>query len=309
MKTTPLALRVTAAVFACLLVILSAVLFTVHLCFLNEDNYIKAILTEDFYDEVALARAQRLEDLGTMMELDSAVFDKYISEAECKELAGNYVRALVSDLLNNTNTAADIKFTSKPLLDYIKADYADYDFTESGYPTSDKAAEAAYGMVCNQINAAVLFVPETIRTNLSGASRLLELLSRFTAFWWAPLVLAVGLYAIVVFTAETPAGGRFGASASFWCASVVCFVPVVILFFGSDLQYLEFDRNVLYCFISGCIKAVRGNALMINGVFFAGASICLTVTGLMATAPRTLIVPEPAVAADAYSGEDEDERA
>ncbi|MBQ3196414.1 MAG: hypothetical protein IJB65_08130 [Clostridia bacterium] len=298
MKKLSTFLRVLAAVFACLFVLLSALVLMVRLCFLDEDRYVNSILNEEFYQQLEKDRARSLDALGTMIEVNDGVFDKYASVEDCRALGEKYVRALVYDLMNGKSTAAKIKFDNSDLLNYLKADYAGYDFTQAGFKTSDAAAEAAYTMICDRVNTAVLFVPEKIMGKLDVVSRLIALAAQLSFFWFVPLLLGLGLYAFVVLSSQNRINGLFGASASFWCAAVLCFMPVLVLFLGTNESYLDLDRNSLYFFLNGCVSAVRTSALLFVGVFFGLATVFVAAFGLKATAPRYVAVPAPTVADD-----------
>lgn len=300
MKKASTVLRVLGGIMACLLVIIAFLGLMVRMCFLDEYKYRDAILTEEFYEEIDKARAKNLESLGTMIEVEEGVYDKYASEAVCHELGKEYVCALIDDMMNGGSDATKIKFASPELLAYLKEDYAGYDFTAAGFNSSDAAAEAAYTIICDQIDTAVLFVPEKISRNLDVVSRLFVLARDISFFWFVPLILAVPLYLAIVFAGGNRKSNLFGAASSFWCAAVLCFVPVLVLYLGTDTEYLDFDRNALYSFVSGCINAVRGSAMLCAGIFFGAASAFVAVTGLRATAARQLSTPAPVVAEDDY---------
>ncbi|MBE6678471.1 MAG: hypothetical protein E7597_06730 [Ruminococcaceae bacterium] len=293
-------LRVLAAVFACLFVVLAFIGLAVRMCFLDKYRYEDSILTDEFYEEIKKARSNNLQSLGTMVEVDEAVFDRYASVDDCNRMGESYVRALVSDMLEGTDAAGKIHFSSPELLSYLKADYAGYDFSQAGFDSSDAAAEAAYTMICDQIDTAVLFVPEKISRNLDIVSRLFGLVSDISFFWFVPLLLAVFLYGAVIFAGGNRKNNMFGAAASFWCAAVLCFVPVLVLYIGTDTRYLDFDRNVLYTFLSGCVNAVRGASMLLASLFFVVASGFVAVTGIIATGARSISVPAPTVAEDVY---------
>ncbi len=300
MKKASTILRVVAAVFACLFTVCAFLGLMVRMCFLDKYKYEDAILTDSFYAELEKARSNNLESLGTMVEVEHTIFDKYASVDACNRMGESYVRALVSDMLEGTETASKIHFSSPELLSYLKADYAGYDFSQAGFDSSDKAAEAAYTMICDQIDAAVLFVPEKVSRNLDIMARLFDLVSDVSFFWFIPFVLAVALYAAVIFGGGNRKNNMFGVAAAFWCAAVLCFVPVLILYIGTDTRYLDFDRNVLYTFLSGCINSVRGASMLLASLFFAMASGFVAATGIIATGARSISVPAPTVAEDVY---------
>jgi len=135
---------------------------------------------------------------------------------------------------------------------------------------------------------------------LDIVSRLFGLVSDISFFWFVPLLLAVFLYGAVIFAGGNRKNNMFGAAASFWCAAVLCFVPVLVLYIGTDTRYLDFDRNVLYTFLSGCVNAVRGASMLLASLFFVVASGFVAVTGIIATGARSISVPAPTVAEDVY---------
>lgn len=298
MKGLSVFLRVLGGITACFLVLASALLLMARLCFFDGERYVEAVLTQGFYEKVEESRVKGLASLGTMVEMEEGRLDEFVSARACRELSEEYVGALVSDLLEGTDRAVGIGFSSPELLAFLKEDYTGYDFTESGYASSDKAAEAAYAMICGTVDSAVLFVPEKISRNLDAASGLISTALDYTSFWFVPFLAAVAIYAAMFFIGANKTGNLFGVAASFWCAAILCFVPIVILFFGSDARYLEFDRNALYYFLSGCIGSVRSAALAFSGVFFVVATAFILPVGLRFTAARTLIVPEPPIAED-----------
>lgn len=298
MKKASTVLRVFAAIFAGIFVLAAALLLMVRLCFLDEERYVDSILVDEFYEELEKERSKSFDALGTMIELEDGVLDKYASVQECSVLAEKYVNALVSDLMNGTKTASKIKFSATPLLNYLKADYAGYDFSQSGFASSDAAAEAAYTMICDRVNTAVLFVPAKISNNLGVISRLFNLVSDISFFWFVFLIIALIIYAALIFGGGDRVRNLFGAAASFWCGAVICFVPVLILYLGSKAEYLDFDRNMLYCFLSGCVNAVRGAAILFVSVYLALATGLVTVAGLKFTARRRIPVSSITIAED-----------
>lgn len=302
-KGLRITLRVLVAVMACLLFVLSSIMFMAKLCFLNEDRYVSSVLDDDFYDSVLKSRRDNLSALGTMIELDDEALNKYASEEVCLELSEKYVRGVFSDMLGHSDREV-VSFSSDELLVYIKEDFKGYDFSDTPYKTSDVAAEKAYNMVCAEINDAVLFIPESVTKEINKASGAFNVLDSIASLWFLPLLLGLGLLAVVVFVRQSSDlwNNLFGASVSFWAASVLIFAPVVILFWGTGSDTLELDKDTLYHFIDGCISAVRGAAFTFATVYFCLASALLAAAGIKATARRKTSGNAPVIAEDGEEG-------
>lgn len=283
LKTT---LRVLSAVMACIFLFIAFFMFAVKYGFLNRDRYVESVLTKDYYAAVDKSRDDKLAELGSVIEVEQAVLDKYASKEATRKLSADYVRAVFSDLLKGTEKATDLGFSSTALLDTLKAEFASYDFSDSPYKTADKAAEKAYDMICAKINDAAMFVPGSVMSVLDDISGLVALVKTAAGLWYVFLLFALALLAFAVFYGDGLIKGVFASAAAFWCAALMIFVPVLILYFNSTPEGLELEQSTLYYFLSGCINAVRGWALGYASIIFGVATVCFVVVGIKAAAPR-----------------------
>lgn len=299
-KGLRIALRTFVAIMACLLFALSEIMLLSKLCLLNNERYANAVLDKDFYDSILKSRQKNLAELGSMVEISEDVLDEYASEQVCCDLAADYVRAVFSDMLRGSNDAGELSFSSPQLLAYMKSDFANYDFSETPYKTSDAAAEKAYAMICAQINDSVLFIPASVTNRLNKASGLLGVLDSVASFWVLPLLGGLALSAAVVLVRDTSSirNNLFGAAAALWAATLGVFAFVLILYRESGKDVLEIDRDTLYQFLDGCIEAVRHLAFVISSLYFGVASALLAASGIYATARRKSHDKAPLIADD-----------
>lgn len=286
MKVFSAFLRVLCGLIAALLTLASALLLAADICISHGDDYADAVLTDEFYGAVLSAREERLAALGSAVDVDEALMERFASEELCKSLAADYVRALFSDLFHGTDKVGDLRFSSPELLDYLKADFAPYDFTDSGFKSSDAAAEAAYNQICGSISASVAFLPNKVASFIDEAAEVISLLDLAASLWILPLAVAVLFYALLLLAGrrEGLRWRAFGSASAFWASAVLFFVPVLILYFGSNGERLDLDKNVLYYFLSGVVDGVRRLCLVFGAVYFGVGSVSLAVTGLWATA-------------------------
>lgn len=279
-------LRWTCAVFAALFTVAAAMLLLLKLCFFNEARYAQKILVPEFYDTVVDARDKNLAALGSMIEVEEETLDRYASEEECKGLAEAYVKALLSDMFRGTHSLSAVEYRSDALLTFLKEDFRGYDFSQTSYGDSDGAAEAAYGMIRDAVNNAVCFLPSTVSTMLVKVSPVARLVDKLSAFWGGFLLIALAFYAFsALLKREGNAFSRlFSPAVALWCSAVLVAIPVAILFYSSNSNRLELDRDSLYYFLSGCVNAVRSVAIRAVTVLFVLASGVMAVVGIKATA-------------------------
>ena len=296
MKT---ALRIIALALAALLAATGLTAVFLSLWLFKAEDYEKYILTEDFYLSVLKERDENISSLGVVIALDENALHELIPDETCKTLAAEYVRAVLSDLINGGNRSETVSFSSEELRAYIFEILKDEDYSDSTeYKDAAEAAQGAYEMLTANVDAAFCFMPHGDFAKIQRAATALTVKASFSyKLWFVYFLLSAALFTAAWFLGLEKSASRrvFELFGAVWCGVMLLFVPAVIFFFSNPAP--DLGRTPFYYFFYGCISNLRISSVLFTLAAFV-PSTALLVFSIFRVSSRNFYAEPPEVAYD-----------
>lgn len=288
MKKAKPFINAACGVLAAIMVVAGLISMLANFYIMNTARYEKYILTADYYETVLTARDDALDSFGSVIEIDSKELKTFFTDDMCKNLAAEYVRAVFYDMKNNAKTANSVVAESDGLKAYLADAFAEYDFSETEYKTTEAAVDSAYTLICDKVNSAVRFMPDKVMSALTKTvAPFWALVDGVVKYWLLFFAAAILLYIAMFHTsgARRVSTRLFGAASSFWCANVLVFLPVAVVFAGTSGVSLDLDKNALLYFLDGFINSLRQGVFYTTLVFAVASTAALITAGCFSTRP------------------------
>lgn len=286
MKNKKTLINAALGILAAVLVVAGMVCMLSRFYIMDTERYEKYILTDEYYETIIAARDSAFDGFGSVIEADSAVLKTFFTDDVCKNLAAEYVRAVFYDMKNGTKTAGSVEASSKELREYLTQLFSEYDFTQSEHKTADAVVEAAYTLICGNVNSAVRFMPDKVMGALTELiAPFWSLVDGVVKFWYLFFLAALLLYAAMFFiSGHARISGRlFGPAGSFWCACICIFFPVAVVYVGMAGVSLDLEKSALLYFLNGFLNSMRSGMFFVTLAFAVAATAALVAAGYFVT--------------------------
>ncbi len=270
-------LRIFMGFVAMLLTVAALLCAFAHFYFFTPAGYENDILCDEFYAAALNERDKALNELESVVAVDPAVLKEFFNDESCKAVSAQYVRGLLSEVLEGKTGAMEVEYAPTGLREYLQNEFKKYDFSGTEYGDSATAAEKAYEMTVARMSSAVCFTPQTyVQKALRYIANIRSAAETLCSLWYVFAIGAVALAVGTVFMSREGAlKGLFLPTAFLWCGCMLVFIPAMLAYFGDIAATLELSRNQLYYFLTGAITAMK------DGVFITTVVPAVILTALL----------------------------